>query len=137
LGFYLTVNAFLANKKQLVFTPKYLVQSLLLMILCDVQLLIGLVQYYNNGWLNNILNGGMAATMKNPITRFFTVEHILGMLIAWALVHFGYVKIKRGSTDAQKYRAIYIFFGIALFIIFLSIPWPMRQSIARPLFRGL
>lgn len=108
--------------------------GLFFMIFCDIQLLIGLVLYFGNSWFAQLKDSG-AAVMKNPALRFFTVEHILMMIIAWILVHVGRVAVKRASLQ-KKHRNMLIFYGISLLIILASIPWPFREAIARPLFRG-
>ena len=77
----------------------------------------------------------MGAVMKDPIERFFAVEHALMMIIAWLLVHIGRSMVKRAGTDAKKHKLTLLYFGIALLLILLMIPWPFRQAgIARQLF---
>jgi hypothetical protein len=108
--------------------------NLLFMISCDIQLLLGLVLYFSNAWFDK-LKSGMGPAMKDPITRFFSFEHALMMIIAWVLVHAGRTSIKRASTDAAKHRKMLLFFGLAFLLILAAIPWPFRTEIARPLFR--
>lgn len=109
--------------------------NLFFMISCDLQLLLGLILYFSNGWFDKI-KGGMGAVMKNSYDRFFTVEHAGMMLVAWILVHVGRISVKRASTDASKHKKMLIFFGLAFLIIIASIPWPFREQIAKPLLRG-
>jgi putative Ca2+/H+ antiporter (TMEM165/GDT1 family) len=109
--------------------------SLLFMIFCDIQLLFGLLLFFLNSWLDKIKTNGMGATMKNAYDRFFTVEHAGMMLLALIFVHIGRASVKRAQPPAVKHKKTLIFFGIALLIIFISIPWPFRNEIARPLFR--
>lgn len=108
--------------------------GLFFMIFCDIQLLIGLVLYFGNSWFAQLRDSG-AAVMKNASLRFFTVEHTLMMLIAWILVHVGRTAVKRAALN-KKHGKMLIFYGIALLIIVASIPWPFREAIARPLYRG-
>lgn len=77
----------------------------------------------------------MGAVMKNPVDRFFTIEHSLLMIIAWILVHAGRTAVKKAVSDESKYKKTLIFAGIALVLILVSIPWPFRAEIARPLVR--
>jgi hypothetical protein len=108
--------------------------SLFFMISCDIQLLLGLILYFTGMWFEKV-KSGMGAVMKDPLERFFAVEHALMMIIAWLLVHVGRSMVKRGGTDAQKHKRTLIYFGIALIIILLMIPWPFKQpGIARQLF---
>jgi hypothetical protein len=108
--------------------------SLFFMISCDIQLLLGLILYFSGMWFEKVKTG-MGEVMKDPAERFFAVEHALMMIIAWLLVHIGRSMVKRADTDAQKHKRTLIYFGIALIIILLMIPWPFRQpGIARQLF---
>ncbi len=112
--------------------------GLFFMISCDIQLLIGLILYFSNPWFE-MLKTYPHDVMKNTngMSRFFSMEHALMMIIAWLLVHVGRSMVKRADTDAQKHKRTLIFFGIALLIILAMIPWPFRADIGRPWFRGL
>lgn len=108
--------------------------NLFFMICCDIQLLLGLVLYFSNPWFDK-LKSGMAAVMKVPVDRFFTVEHSLMMIIAWILVHVGRSSVKRADSDTLKHKRSLIYFGLALVLILAAIPWSFRPEIGRPLFR--
>lgn len=111
--------------------------GLFFMISCDLQLLLGLILYFTGMWFEK-LKSGMGAVMKDPTERFFTVEHALMMIIAWLLVHVGRSMVKRADTDAQKHKRTLIYFGIAMVIILVMIPWPFREpGIARAWFPQL
>jgi len=86
-----------------------------------------------DGWFSRLKDLGN--NMKDPYTRFFTMEHLTMMLLAWVLVHIGRASVKKGTTDAIKHKKMLIFFGIAIILILASIPWPFREAIARPLLR--
>lgn len=108
--------------------------NLLFMIFFDIQLLLGLGLFFSNHWFHK-LRDGMGAVMKNPVDRFFTIEHSLLMIIAWILVHAGRTAVKKAVSDESKHKKTLIFAGIALVLILVSIPWPFRAEIARPLVR--
>lgn len=99
----------------------------------DIQLLIGLILYFTNGWFESLKNIG--ESMKDPMLRFFTVEHSLMMIIAWVLVHAGRVSVKKAPSSQRKFKKTLLFFGIALLLILIAIPWPFREMVARPWFR--
>jgi len=105
------------------------------MISCDIQLLIGLILYFNNSWFAQ-LKSNTSEVMKNGALRFFAMEHALMMIVAWLLVHVGRSMVKRSDIDAQKHKRSLIYFGIALVIILAMIPWPFRTEVARPLLRS-
>jgi len=108
--------------------------GLLFMIFCDIQLILGLILYFNGMWFT-LLKTNTKEVMKDGISRFFAVEHILMMIIAWLLVHIGRSMVKRADTDAQKHKKSLVWFGIAFLIILAMIPWPFRApGIARAWF---
>ena len=65
--------------------------------------------------------------MKDPMLRFFTLEHGILMIIAWILVHAGRIAVKRSLTPRSKFKKALIYFGIALLFILIAIPWPFRS----------
>jgi hypothetical protein len=56
-------------------------------------------------------------------------------MIAVSMITHGSTQAKRRTDDADKFRAMAIWFTIALVIIFLSIPWPFSPFTARPYYR--
>lgn len=107
--------------------------NLFFMISCDIQLLLGLILYFSNSWFDRLKDLGN--NMKDPYNRFFTMEHMFVMILAWILVHIGRASVKRANTDGAKHKRMLIFFGIAILLILISIPWPFREIIAKPYFR--
>jgi hypothetical protein len=102
----------------------------------DVQLLIGLILY---GLLSPVTRSGfedMSLTMRDPVLRFFVVEHLFGMIVAVALAHVGRARAKKASDAVVRHRTVLVFVGLAMVAILLSIPWPGTPG-GRELFRGL
>jgi len=66
---------------------------------------------------------------------FFSLIHITGMLTAVVLMTVGSSKLKRLENDHDKFRAIAIFWSIALLLILAIIPWPFSPFAQRPLWR--
>jgi hypothetical protein len=90
--------------------------------LLDLQVLLGLILYA----LSPLVRMGLAdlgAAMAVKELRFFSVEHITGMVIAIALVHAGSVRVRRAETDAAKLRRAAIWQTLAALAILASIPW--------------
>jgi len=111
--------------------------GLFLMTAAHINLLIGLYQWFVGDWgLNVISSQGMGDVMKFPIYRFWAVEHPTGMLIATILLTIGRRVGKKNLIDRVKHRRTFWFFFIALIIILAVVPWPFREGIGRPLFRG-
>ncbi len=109
------------------FTKDHAAIGFLLMIFCDVNLLIGLLQWFTGGFgLQAIRQNGMGAVMKDAGMRFFAVEHLFGMIVAVVLVHIGRSFSKKKIADAIKHRKTVLFYTIALVIMLATIPWPFR-----------
>ncbi|MBI3050698.1 MAG: hypothetical protein HYY76_20600 [Acidobacteria bacterium] len=107
--------------------------GLWLVIVLDVQLLLGLALYLGLSPITRIAFEDFGAAMGNSALRFWAVEHIFGMLLAVALAHVGRVRIRRAAA-ARRHRMAVIFFGLALVAVLVTIPWPGMPA-ARPLFR--
>jgi hypothetical protein len=107
------------------------------MISAHITLLIGLYQWIAGPLgLRTIQSLGMGEVMKNGITRFWAVEHFAGMLIAIILITIGKGVGKKNISDQAKHKKSFWLFLIALFIILVSVPWPFREDIGRPLVPG-
>jgi hypothetical protein len=132
-GLLTLINAATGVLKNRPFTKSDNSSNLFFMISCDIQLLIGLSLYFSNGWFDKLKN--FAQYKSIPAERFFAMEHMSMMLLAWILVHIGRASVKKAGTDAAKHKKMLLFFGLAFLLIIASIPWPFREAIARPLFR--
>jgi hypothetical protein len=119
-------NGFSGKSSGREFTEKDRKLGLIAFIGSHVQLLLGFYLYFVNG--NGKVN--LAAPMANAFSRFFTVEHISGMLIAIILITVGYIKSKKASESKQKFSTVATYYLIALLIILVTIPWPFREHLA-------
>lgn len=99
--------------------------NLFTLIFAHVQLLVGLGVYFMSG---EVMLSNISGAMKEPVLRFFTVEHSAMMIIAIALITVGYSLSKKGKTDEAKHKRAAIFFLLALVIILVAIPWPFRGN---------
>ena len=98
--------------------------ALVFMIICDIQLLMGLALYLKySGYGLSAFGSGMGNVMKNADLRKIAVEHFVMMTLAIVLVHIGYAKIKKAATSASVRKISLIFFGIAMVLILAGIPW--------------
>jgi len=102
----------------------------------DLQMLLGLALFIFLSPVTKSAFVDMAAAMKAPDVRFFIADHPVGMIIAIALAHVGRARVRKAADTASRHKRALVFFGLALVMILLSIPWPFMSS-ARPLFRGL
>lgn len=102
--------------------------GLFVTIFADLMLLIGIVLWFIGPWgYKTIQQNGMSEVMSNATTRFYVIEHLVGMLIAIILLHIGKAQARKPIGDKAKHRRTVIFYTIALIIILLSIPWPFRE----------
>lgn len=91
-----------------------------------LQLLLGLLLYFVFSpyvrW-----EGGMKAVMGDAITRFYTVEHIFGMLLSIIIISVGYIRAKKQAELNKGWKTIGVSFLLGLVIMLISIPWPFRN----------
>ena len=80
------------------------------------------------------IRANFGAAMKDPVARFWAVEHITSMLVAVILVHVGRVLGRKATSPDSKRMKLFVCFGIATVLMILSIPWPGLRA-GRPLFR--
>ncbi|MFD2285613.1 cytochrome B [Pedobacter petrophilus] len=99
------------------------------LISAHIQLVIGLVLYFSEGWYKLSSAGA-------PDVRYFKMEHIAMMIIAIILITVGNAKSKKMTEAVAKHRTIAIFFGLALIIIIVSI-WMMTRSVPGRTFFGV
>ena len=86
--------------------------NLFALISAHTQLLIGIILYFLSPYVQ--FNSG---TMKDPVTRYFTVEHWVMMLIAIALITVGYSRSKKAVFPEARHKAVAIYYIIAFLII--------------------
>lgn len=98
--------------------------NLFAMISLHIQLLLGLILYYTSG--NVSFDSGW---MKNAVTRFYGMEHLLGMLLAIIVVTIGRKMAEKQESPAQKNKKIAVWYTIGLVLILASIPWPFREAL--------
>jgi len=110
--------------------------GLILTATLDTQLLLGLLLYFVVSPNMAEIRAHFGESMKDPVARFWAVEHITTMLGAVVAAHVGRV-LARKSADANSRRMkLFICYGIATVLMFLAVPWPGMRA-GRPLFRGL
>jgi hypothetical protein len=109
-------------------TRKYTVIS------AHIQLVIGLIMYFTSPLTQYFISNFKAAVPVKEL-RFYGMEHSITMIIAIILVTVGSVISKKKTTDASKFKALAIWFTIALILMLLMTPWPFSNFSQRPYFR--
>lgn len=98
--------------------------SLSLFIATHLQLLLGLVLYAVSPWVKF-----GSTTMKDSLTRYWTVEHIVIMLVAVVLITLARSTSKKMSSSGAKHKRMFIFNLIALLLILVAIQMSQRGII--------
>lgn len=96
--------------------------NLFAFIFTHIQLLLGLGLYFTSNWVRFDED-----TMSSPLIRFFTVEHIFGMLVAITLITLGRIKGKKIIDATSRHKLTFWYFFIALIVMLVTIPWPFRE----------
>lgn len=90
--------------------------TLWLMIATHTQLLVGLILYF----VSPFVQFG-ASTMKDSITRYWTVEHSFIMLIAIVFITLARTSTKKLTDSKAKHKRVFIMTSIALVLIVVGI----------------
>lgn len=104
--------------------------------IAQIQLLLGMAIYVQSPVVI------MYQMMDNPNKilneqTFFRYFHLVMMMVAVVLITVGSAKAKRLKSDSDKYSTMLTWFGLALIVIFIAIPWPFSPLASRPLLRGM
>ena len=120
--FAAVINALigLAGKKE--YSAKDFRVSLFTLIVSHIQLLIGLILYFVSPKFEQWSIMG-SEVMKTASVRLYLVEHPLINIIAIVLITIGYSKHKKKLTSSKKFKAILIFYTLALICLLSRIPW--------------
>jgi hypothetical protein len=100
----------------------------------DLQMLLGLLLYLFVSPNMAEIRANFGAAMRDPVARFWAVEHITTMFVALIVAHVGRVLGRKATTPDSKRMKQLICFGIATMLMLLAIPWPGMRA-GRPLFR--
>lgn len=99
--------------------------------IAHIQLTIGVLIYLKSPIVKHYFSD-----FKNLISNwelaFFGLFHFVLMISAIVIITIGSAKAKRKKSDFEKFKAMLIYFSIALFIIFIAIPWPFSPLANRP-----
>lgn len=102
--------------------------------IAHIQLMIGITLYFQSPAVKYFLNN-FDQVKENFDLMFFGLIHSSLMLLAIVIVTIGSALSKRRPTGTEKFRAILIWYSIALLLIFIAIPWPFSPLANRPFFR--
>lgn len=108
--------------------------SLIFLSSMHVQLLVGILLYFVLSPVTMQALSNFGAAMKDPLLRFWAVEHAFVNIIAVALATIGSISVKRTSDAKGKHKRTLVWTGIVLLLILSMIPMGM-MGVHRPWFR--
>lgn len=91
----------------------------------NIQFILGIILYEFSPLMQASF-ANLAVAIKDPQSRFYLVEHPTIMIAALALAHIGSAKVRKATTDKQKYKFAKIFFSISLILVLAGVPWLRR-----------
>lgn len=97
--------------------------NLFTLISAHIQLLVGLVLYFVSPLPDP---GNMGAAMKNAVVRYWTVEHLLMMIIAVVLITIGHSRSKKLAEAVNKHKTIAIFYTLAILVVLFALNNPTK-----------
>ena len=100
----------------------------------DLQFMVRRLLYAGLSPITRAAMQDFGGAMRDSVLRFWAVEHIFGMVVALTLAHVGRSKTRRLSNATARHKAAAIYFGLALLIMLITIPWPGMPA-GRALFR--
>lgn len=118
-------QAFGAQKSG-VYEKRHKMVNLFAMISVHIQVTLGIIMAFLSPKIS-YTSIGDESWMKNPMFRFFGMEHILMMVIAMILITIGRKKAEKKADAAAKHKAIAVWYTIVLIVILAGIPWPFRN----------
>lgn len=114
------INSLRGLLKKTPITGNDLKISLWAMVTFHLQVLLGFVLYFISPKVQ--FTTGM---MKSDLLRFYTMEHVLLMLISIVLITLGYSRAKKMLLVGHK--QIFVFYFISILLVLIAIPWPFRE----------
>ena len=99
-----------------------------------LQLMIGIVLYTQSPVVKYFWSEAENGLQNLELT-FYGLVHMGLMLTAIVVLTIGSALAKRRPTDREKFKTMFVWFSMALFIIIIAIPWPFSPFSNRPNFR--
>jgi hypothetical protein len=136
LALFVCVRSLVAWRRQRAWESTDEKLSVALIVGVDLQLLLGLWLYIFLSPLSRAFLGDTGAAMKDPLLRFFGMEHVFEMLIALILFHVARAWSKKAESGVVRHRRVWTLTLAALLVTAIAIPWP-GLGYGRPLLRGV
>jgi hypothetical protein len=89
----------------------------------DIQFLLGLILYFYLSPITRDAISHFGAEFQNSDQRFFSLIHVLYMVLAITFTHLGSILPRKTENVQVKHQRAATFFTLAVFSILLGIPW--------------
>ena len=116
------------------FSDRHSKIRLMTLIACHIQLLLGLWLYVISPTIEMFWAHRNEA-MSDKVLRYWSIEHATAMILALAVITFGYYESHKTKSERKKFTLMALYYGFGLLIILVTIPWLASSGVARPLFR--
>lgn len=90
-------------------------------IALDIQVVLGVVLMFVSPVAQNAFSN-MANAMRTREIRLAVIEHPFIAIAALALAHVGSVKIRKLKDSREKFKAILLYYGLALLLLVARMP---------------
>ena len=111
-----SINAIFGLTSKKLFTDKDLRLSLFTLIICHIQLLVGLILYFVSPLgleqLGNMSDSARPLSLEHPLTN----------IIALVLITIGWSKHKKEESNNGKFKKIAVFYTLGLVLILSRLP---------------
>lgn len=130
-GFYAILRSVIGWFTQADWTKKDDRISLAYTILLDIQLVVGIVLFLFASPITTEALRDLNLIGNDQIAEFFTIRHVIVMVIAVAFANIGRMLARRIAFGFGPHRHAATWFAISMIVIFTAIPWPF-MPVARP-----
>lgn len=108
--------------------------GLLFIIAMDLQMVLGILLYAFLSPNTAAIMQDFGAAMRDPVARFWAVEHVTLMVAAVVFAHLGRVLARKAATPGARRTRLLVCFGVSTVLMLAGTPWP-GMAAGRPLFR--
>lgn len=108
--------------------------GLFFMIAMDLQMLLGILLYAYLSPTTEAILRDFGGAMRDPVARFWAVEHLTAMVAAVVFAHLGRILARKAAAPGAKRTRLLVCFGLSLLLMLAGIPWP-GMAAGRALFR--
>jgi hypothetical protein len=133
-GIIVIVTAIKALMKNSDYSPFQRKWLMIYMSSLHLQLLVGILLYFVLSPVTAQALNNFGAAMKDPVLRFWAIEHSFTNFVAIVLAQTGSILVKRRVDAAGKNRHALLWTSISFFLIISMIPMGM-MGVERPWFR--